>query len=140
MAVAELILWPLRQAVRQRLLMPRIPGEAFVRKLDRVKLTVHQKNALTTIVRRAVRPESIDRSLKAAEGAARLFRITPHERTRLLGRLQNLRSELTKAGDFYEQYVLDRALAVVQVVSASGVQRAKRRYDFATAVALTGAA
>ncbi len=109
-AVAELILWRARQAVYLRILRPQIPIEAFVRKLDRLELTVYQRNALTTMVRRAAGPESIARSLGAAERAARLFRIAPRERTRLLGMLQNLRSELTKACDFYERYILEKDL------------------------------
>jgi hypothetical protein len=106
---AEFLFYRVPRVLYQRFLRPRIPIEAFVRRLDKIELTVYQRNALTGIVRRA-ESGTFEYELDVAERAVRLFRIRPEERTRLSGMLQNLRIELRRARLLYEEIVLDEAL------------------------------
>ncbi|MBC7186455.1 MAG: hypothetical protein H5U38_05420 [Calditrichaeota bacterium] len=115
-AVAELLFCRVPRMLYSRLLRPQVPIESFVRRLEKVELTVYQRNALTSMVRRAVEPENIARRLGAAERAVRVFRIDEGEKTRLLGMLRNLRTELTRARQLYEQLVLEKNLVQLSKV------------------------
>ncbi|MCR4437965.1 MAG: hypothetical protein QHJ34_02830 [bacterium] len=114
--VAELLFCRVPRILYTRLLRPQVPIETFVRRLEKVDLTVYQRNALTSMVRRAVEPENVARRLGAAERAVRIFRIDEGEKTRLLGMLRNLRIELTRARQLYEQFVLEKDLVPLSKV------------------------
>ncbi|MDZ7271400.1 MAG: hypothetical protein ONB17_07275 [candidate division KSB1 bacterium] len=108
--MAELLFRRVPIMLYKRVLRPQAPIESFVRRLEHMRLTVYQRNALTTMVRAAADQETWARRLRAAERAARTFQIPEDEQVRLLGMLGNLQVELTRAHQLFEEVVLEQPL------------------------------